>query len=34
VRYRVTNQVIDEPDDVLFTEISEPVQVGAGDATR
>jgi nitric oxide reductase subunit B len=34
VRYRVTNQVIEEPDDVLFTEISEAVEVGAGDATR
>ena len=31
VRYRVSNQVMEEPGDVLFTEIGEAVAAGAGD---
>ena len=34
VRYRVSNQVMDEPDDVLFTEIGEAVGPGAAEADR
>ena len=34
VRYRVNNQVTVEPEDVLFTEIHEPVDSGAGGAAR
>jgi nitric oxide reductase subunit B len=29
VRYRVRNQVVEEPNDVLFTEIQEVSPVGA-----
>ena len=34
VRYRVGNQVMDEPDDVLFTEIGEAVGHGAAEPDR
>jgi nitric oxide reductase subunit B len=34
VRYRVTNQVTVEPEDVLYTEIHEPVDTSAGSAPR
>lgn len=28
VRYRVSNEIMEEPEDVLFTEIGEPVAAG------
>jgi nitric oxide reductase subunit B len=34
VRYRLKNQVTEEPDDVLFTEIREPADAGAADDSR
>ena len=34
VRHRKRNQVMDEPEDVLFTEIGEPVAAGRADADR
>ena len=34
VRYRVSRVTLDEPDDVLFTEIREPAQAGTDDRER
>lgn len=34
VRYRVSRVTLDEPDDILFTEIREPAQAGADDRER
>ena len=34
VRYRTRNQIMDEPQDVLFTQIGEPAGLGGADAVR
>jgi nitric oxide reductase subunit B len=34
VRYRTRNQIMDEPQDVLFTQIGEPAALGGADAVR
>ena len=34
VRYRTRNQIMDEPEDVLFTQIGEPASLGRADAVQ
>jgi hypothetical protein len=34
VRYRTRNQIMDEPEDVLFTQIGEPAGLAGTDAVQ